>query len=94
MLAKSGKLKGKFGAIYIIPDSLHLFPFDKSNEVSIQTLKDTTVTLTFYTDRGLVDHYSGFIYTNEPEDMKSFDEKVKKGGNNSSKEANWYYISE
>jgi hypothetical protein len=92
LLAKANRLKNLNGSIYVIPDSLSLFPFFKSNEVTIQTLKDTFVTITFYTDRGLNDHYSGFIYTNDTTDMKTFDDNVKNGGNDFKLQQNWYLI--
>jgi hypothetical protein len=91
-LAKANRLKNVRGSIYAIPDSLSLFPFFKSNEVTIQTLKDTFVTITFYTDRGLNDHYSGFIYTNDSTDVKTFDENVRNGGNDFKLKNNWYLI--
>jgi hypothetical protein len=91
-LAKANNLKNVKGDIYSIPDSLSLFPFFKSNEVTIQTLKDTFVTITFYTDRGLNDHYSGFIYTNDTIDIKTFDDNVKNGGNDFKLQPNWYLI--
>jgi len=91
-LAKANGLKKIRDTIYSIPDSLSLFPFLKSNEVTIQTLKDTIVTITFYTERGLNDHYSGFIYTNDIADIKKFDDKVKNGGNDFKIQLNWYLI--
>ncbi len=93
-LAKADRLKNINGRIYAIPDSLSLFPFLKSHEVAIQTLKDTFVTITFYTDRGLNDHYSGFIYTNDKTDIKTFDDKVKNGGNDFKLQPNWYLIND
>jgi len=91
-LAKEKKLANVYGSIYKIPHSLHLFPYFKSREINIQYNADETLTITFFTDRGLLDHYSGFIYSNNKEMVESLDEKVKEGGNDYKKEMNWYFI--
>lgn len=93
-LAKAGKLINDGQSIlYTIPDSLHLSPFFKNQQVAMSQKENTAVTITFYTDRGLLDHYSAFIYTNNPEDITFFDDKVKNGGNNYKLAPNWYQIS-
>lgn len=92
-MANAGELTStNGGAWYSIPDSLHLFPFFKTQEVVMGRNGKSGITVTFYTDRGLLDHYSAFIYTNNPDDIKLFDEKVKEGGNDFKKEVNWYFI--
>jgi hypothetical protein len=91
-LAKDKKLKNVGGQTYRIPTALTLFPYIKSNDVFIDYQNDTTITTTFYTDRGLVDHYSAFIYTNDTTQIKKFEEKVKRGGNDLKKDKNWYFI--
>ncbi|MBN8790119.1 MAG: hypothetical protein J0I84_23800, partial [Terrimonas sp.] len=74
-LAKEKKLANVYGSIYKIPHSLHLFPYFKSREINIQYNADETLTITFFTDRGLLDHYSGFIYSNNKEMVESLNEK-------------------
>ena len=91
-LAKGNKLKEVRGSGYAIPDSLSLFPFFKSNEVLIETSRDTIVTVLFYTDRGLLDHYAGFVYTNDSTDMRKFDEQVQDGGKDKKLQPNWYLV--
>jgi hypothetical protein len=39
------------------------------------------ITVTFYTDRGLLDHYSAFVFTNNSAAIRELDEKVERGGN-------------
>lgn len=91
-LAKKRKLNSITDRIYAIPDSLTLFPFFKPNEVIIEKQKDSFVTMLFYTDRGLLDHYSGFIYSNDSIELKVLEENVKNGGNDVRLENNWYQI--
>lgn len=64
----------------------------ESNDIRIKNPKDTTVTITFYTDQGLNDHYSGFVYTNDSTEIETLDAKVKAGGNDFRLEPNWYLI--
>ena len=92
-LAKANKLEKGYGGTYLIPDSLSLAPYFKSNEVAIQRLKDTFVTMIFYTDTGLLDHYSGFVYTNDTSDIQMFDKEVENGGNDFKLQKNWYLIN-
>ncbi|TKK64589.1 hypothetical protein FC093_22225 [Ilyomonas limi] len=93
-LAKQNKLNNIGGYLYAIPDSLALSPSCKGKMISIEKQKDTLITITFYTDRGLIDHYSGFVYTNDPTDMENFEERLKEGGNDTKMEKNWYFIHE
>lgn len=91
-LAKEKKLKNVGGITYKIPFTLTLFPYIKSNDVIINYQNDTALTVMFYTDRGLVDHYSAFIYSNDSTQIQELEEKVMRGGNDFKKEANWYFI--
>lgn len=77
---------------YQIPFSLTLFPYFKSNTVYVECQQDSIVTVTFFTDRGILDHYSAFIYSNDSAEIKRLDEKVKTGGNEYKKETGWYFI--
>jgi len=59
------------------------------NEVIINKEMNGGLTVTFYTDRGFIDHYSAFVYTNDP--------KMEKEYENSSYakklDKNWFNIS-
>jgi len=92
-LAKAKQLKGA-GFRYTIPDSLTLFPFFKSKEINIKTTKDTFVTITFYTDAGINDHYSGFVFTNDSDEIEHLDRKVEARGNDFKLQPNWYQVHE
>jgi len=91
-LAKEKKLEHVRGRTFKFPKSLTLFPFIKSNTVAIDHQIDTSLTITFYTDTGINDHYSGFVYSNDSTQIKILNDKVKLGGNDLKKEENWYFI--
>lgn len=86
-LVKENQLKQLTGAQYQIPDSLALFPFLKSKEVLVQTSNNQIHNITFYTDKGLTGQYSGFIYTENNEVMKSL---IRMGS--LMLEENWFYL--
>lgn len=67
------------------------YPFDEGFVVE---RRKNDVTLAFYTDRGLLDHYSAFIYTTDSTMRSELDEKVKMGGNDHFLEKNWYLIND
>lgn len=92
-LAKQNKLQNDSGNIYLIPDSLSLFPF-KDNRLTVEGTPGSTFTIKFYTDRGLLDHYSAFIYTNDPERLDELNHKAINGGNDHKMEEGWYFIND
>lgn len=47
------------------------------NEIVIYKTEDGKFTIRFYIDRGFLDHYSAFTYTDNPADIKMFKEKTK-----------------
>lgn len=77
---------------------LNCFPpiSNGGNEVFIDNEPDGTITVTFYIDRGFIDHYSAFIFTTDRSRIKQFDDKIKSKGNKKNKkiDENWYRISE
>jgi len=91
-LAKNKRLKKLSESIYSFPDSLTLFPFLRPNQVFVQTLRDTFVTVNFYTGGGSLDHYPRFVYSNDKIDLQKLDNIVNNDGTNSKLEANWYLI--
>lgn len=67
------------------------YPFDQG---FIVNRTDKSVTLRFYTDRGLLDHYSAFIYTTDSTMRSELDEKARSGANAHFIGKNWYMIKE
>lgn len=77
-----------------IPDSLKLWMNCSPNEFVIKKKTDSTLTVLFYTDFGLLDHYSGFFYSDDPVDLKELNRNVLNGGNDFKISENWYRISD
>ncbi|MGG5208753.1 hypothetical protein ACQWU4_07375 [Chryseobacterium sp. MIQD13] len=58
-------------------------------------LKDrNNITITFYTNSGLVDHYSAIIYTTQKGLIEQLEYNVKNGGNDFKLKNNWYAIND
>lgn len=72
---------------FLIPDSLALAPLTKSRYVYINHKKDSLIHVMFYTDRGLIDHYTAFVYTNDSVNINSL---IEEGETRLSK--NWFYV--
>ena len=66
------------------------------NEVFIDDKPKGTITVTFYIDRGFIDHYSAFIFTTDPSRIKQFDARTNSDWNITNKKIdnNWYRIAE
>ena len=60
------------------------------NEIAIYKSNDTIVTVEFFIDRGFLDHYSAFVYTNDSEQIKIFNNNTKSYKKLSE---NWYKVS-
>jgi hypothetical protein len=95
---KSGSYKR---GINEFPDQFE-YPFDdgfligydgKGTNSPIDT---NSLTIRFYTDRGLLDHFSSFIYTNDNIEIEILNHKSNLNNNdqNVKLENNWYYIKE
>jgi hypothetical protein len=69
-----------------------------SNFSDTRTVTDTfdrkKITITFYVDRGLSDHYSAIVYTNDSTVIHSNEMNVENGGNDFKIEPNWYMIND
>jgi len=52
------------------------------------------LTIKFYVDRGLLDHYSTFIYSNDSLIIPELDRNVENGGNDFKLEENWHMIND
>jgi len=66
------------------------------NEVFIDYRPEGSITVTFYIDRGFIDHYSAFIFTTDASRIRQFDARTKSDWNKTNKKIdnNWYRISE
>lgn len=67
---------------------------DNQSHQTGQGKADSTVTIKFYTDRGLLDHYSAIVYTNNANAISALDANVANGGNDFKLEENWYAIND
>jgi hypothetical protein len=65
-----------------------------SDEFHIQTKTDSSLTVLFYTDYGLMDHYSAFIYSNDSSDLIQLNEQVRYGGKDYKISENWFEVNE
>lgn len=74
------------------------YPFDEGfyiNSLNGHTQIDQKkVTITFYMDRGLMDHYSAIVFTNDSIVLKEMEENVQNAGNDFKIKANWYAIND
>ncbi len=82
--------KFKSGMHTYKPKKWDLIPISNGgNEVIIDKGLNGELTVEFYSDRGFIDHYSAFVYTNDP--------RIEKEYENSSSakklDKNWYNIS-
>ncbi|MBD1364760.1 hypothetical protein IDJ77_13145 [Mucilaginibacter sp. ZT4R22] len=65
------------------------------NNIVVEKLIDKTVSVTFFINPGLLDHYSAFLYTNDPEKMKSVQERITSGKHKgfAKLDTNWYRVN-
>ncbi len=74
------------------------YPFDEGFYIgygSRDTLIDTNkISIRYYVDRGLLDHFSAFIYTKDSSEIKELEIKVQQGGNDYRIEDNWYMVND
>jgi hypothetical protein len=82
------------------PDNFD-YPFDDGFSIRTPFVNNgnekidiNNITITFYVDRGLLDHYSAFIFTNDSSSIDEFDRNVLNGGNDFKIESNWYMIND
>lgn len=67
------------------------YPFDQGFYLKKE---NDYITVKFYLDRGLLDHYSAFVYTDDPIKINRLESKVKLDGNDHKLENNWYCIND
>ncbi len=94
-ILKGGRSKYQPG-INNFPEGFE-YPFDDGFSIA-RNVNDTigfrNITITFYTDRGLLDHYSAIVFTIDSLVLKEMEDNVKNGGNDFKIEENWYAISD
>jgi len=74
---------------YVLPIS------NAGNEILILKYGKGIVHVEFYIDRGFLDHFSAFIYTNDPAEIREYNSEIGRfGGGNVKKLGNsWYRVS-
>lgn len=72
------------------PNSFN-YPFDQGFYVN---KTNEHLTIKFYLDRGIVDHYSAFIYTNDSVLIKTLNNKTQKQENDFKIENHWDIIND
>jgi len=48
------------------------------NDISIEKTEQQTLTVEFFINRGFLDHYSAFLYTDDPGTIQTFDKEIIK----------------
>ncbi|HRZ42858.1 MAG TPA: hypothetical protein P5228_09180 [Bacteroidales bacterium] len=66
------------------------------NEILFDHEPRGSITVTFFIDRGFIDHYSAFVYTTDTARIRRFDARTKSDWKKTSKKIceNWYRIAE
>lgn len=62
-----------------------------SKEIDISKGEKGELTISFYIDQGFIDHFSAFVYTNDPNELKRF---YSSGASVKQLDYNWYRISQ
>jgi len=80
---------------YPIPNNkISLIPLSRGGIAKIIKRNGDTISVEFYIDRGFIDHYSAFLYTNDPDEKAAMDRSIKEGkyGFYKKLDKNWYSI--
>ncbi len=66
------------------------------NEIFVDDKPSGSITVTFFIDRGFIDHYSAFIYTTDTAKIRIYDARTKLDHPKTNKKLseNWYRIAE
>ncbi len=66
------------------------------NEIFVDDKPSGSITVTFFIDRGFIDHYSAFIYTTDTAKIRTYDARTKSDHPKTNKKIseNWYRIAE
>lgn len=98
-LIKAEKLKPNvtYNSIICTLDNWNIPPISNGgNDIAIYKNDDNKLTVEFYINRGFLDHYSAFVYTNDKEKIKELEERttLNKGVHvNKKLDKNWYRVS-
>lgn len=93
---KNGKIK------YDVNKSVHhligwYFPpiSNAGNDIMISKSTRNRLTVVFYINRGFLDHYSAFVYTDDLEEIKSFENRIQSKSKNGNYRIgkNWYRLN-
>lgn len=65
------------------------------NDISISTNEKNQVTVEFFINRGFLDHYSAFVYTDAPNEIKRLEKEIQSSfkENNFKITKNWYRLN-
>ena len=81
----------------VFPDGFD-YPFDEGFYIGYRhqdTLIDTNrISIRYYVDRGLLDHFSAFIYTKDSTEIKELAFKVQQHAGDYKIEDNWYMVND
>ena len=98
-LVKAGRLKPNVTHNNIICtlEDWNIPPISNGgNEIAIYKTDDNRLTVEFYINRGFLDHYSAFVYTNDKEKIQELEERTAFNTGlhvNKKLEENWYRVS-
>lgn len=98
-LVKAGRLKPNVTHNNIICtlEDWNIPPISNGgNEIAIYKTDDNRLTVEFYINRGFLDHYSAFVYTNDKEKIQELEERTTLNTGlhvNKKLEENWYRVS-
>jgi hypothetical protein len=83
---------------YPFDEGFHIeTPFSTdSNHLSqrIDTIDVKRLTINFFIDRGLLDHYAAIVFSNDPGTLEALERSVGNEGNDFRIEPNWYMVRE
>jgi hypothetical protein len=85
----------KKGKTYQVSSASSYFVADNGNDFDIIENKGQMVTVEFYTYRGLLDHSTGFVYTNIPSEISDLEGKIGNSDNDTTVKKlddNWYKV--
>ncbi|MCC3158239.1 hypothetical protein LJ737_13405 [Hymenobacter sp. 15J16-1T3B] len=71
------------------------YPFNEGFVVKGgREIDSAKILVKYYLDRGVMDHYSAFVYTNDSSEVRNLNKKVEAGANDYKLESNWYIIND
>lgn len=91
---KKGLLKPDSDGIYHLSTNTLLPISNGGNDIVINKNENGTTSVEFYIDRGFIDHYSAYLYTNDKEEIIDLDRAIASGNDHEFKkfDDNWYRI--